>query len=395
MSFNSFSSLSSFSSSAFKFGVIYYALPPGATPWPVEHLRELWGVAAPANIKDIKWEPYEEATDEPKLIARRANIGNIGRQAQIELTLSVDSNDEVLCKAFARFARSLANITSLDRGDLLLNTRAFDDNIRYNESIPRPIIKEPEISNTIIKPLEGRADDQCCIEPSAKSKRRKVLEENVCAGIAFGDEAVYNKTEPDNLAAIKEDWRIEEDLRQKEQQQREDFEQLQAQLLEYMIKYQADPQQLLKKLTKGKYIIQEDGLSPLVINENLDICLPDYDELVIDMSPLCKAIYILFLKHSDKGILLKEFADYRAEFEEIYSCVMANRNDKLARQSIDDLCDPTSNSLNEKKSKIKRYFKNKILDDNIARQYYITGRRGGPNRITLNPEMITIPAYFA
>ena len=386
-SISSLRSLSSLSSGTFKYGVVYCALPEGVDYRFVEHLRALWREATPASVKDIKWESCEGLTDEPKLIARRANIGNIGRRASIELTVVPNASDQVLSKALARFARTLTDITSLDRGDVLLSSRAFDDEILFRDEAPVSLQGRADIDYSIAP----EDDVQFCMVPSAPSaetgfnryipraKAKRVTQEDKIAK--------KRPTEEDRL--------IDEDLRQRERQRRQDFEQLQAQALKYMLEYQADPTELYKELLKGKYIIQEDGLSPLVINENLDICLPNYDEAIIDMPPLCKAIYILFLKHSEEGIRLVDFGDYRDEFEEIYNCVMPNRDEKLARQSIDDLCDPSSNSLNEKKSRIKRYFKNKILDDNIARQYYITGPKSGPNRITLPPDMITRPAYFA
>ncbi len=389
MDFSSISSLSSLSSGTFKYGVVYCALPEGVDYRFVEHLRALWREATPASVKDIKWEVYDGLTDEPKLIARRANIGNIGRRASIELTVDPNASEQVLSMALARFARTLTDITSINRGDVLLTSRAFDDEVLFREEAS-PV-------------LSGRADIDYSTEPEDD-----VQFINVPTTAPAAPETGLNRyiprakakrgTQEDKIAKkrrAEENRLIDEDLRQKEQQRRLDFEQLRAQALKFMIEYQADPAELLKELLNGKYIIQEDGLSPLVINENLDICLPNYNEMVIDMPPLCKAIYILFLKHSEEGIRLVDFGDYRDEFEEIYNCVMPNRDEKLARQSIDDLCDPSSNSLNEKKSRIKRYFKNKILDDNIARQYYITGPKSGPNRITLPPDMITLPAYFA
>jgi hypothetical protein len=386
-SISSLSSLGSLSSGTFKYGVVYYALPEGSDPGLVERLRALWRVTTPRSVKDIKWEVYDGLTDEPKLIARRANIGNIGRRASIELTVDPNASEQVLSMALARFARTLTDITSINRGDVLLTSRAFDDEVLFREEASPVLSGRADIDYS----TEPEDDVQFINVPTAASETVTGLNRYIPRAKAKRD------TQEDKIAKkrrAEENRLIDEDLRQKEQQRRLDFDQLRAQALKFMIEYQADPAELLKELLNGKYIIQEDGLSPLVINENLDICLPNYNEMVIDMPPLCKAIYILFLKHSEEGIRLVNFGDYRDEFEEIYNCVMPNRDEKLARQSIDDLCDPSSNSLNEKKSRIKRYFKNKILDDNIARQYYITGPKSGPNRITLPPDMITLPAYF-
>ena len=58
------------------------------------------------------------------------------------------------------------------------------------------------------------------------------------------------------------------------------------------------------------------------------------------------------------------------------------------RRSIDDVTDPTRNSINEKCSRIKQAFLREF-DDSIARNYYITGGRGEPKKILLPRDMVT------
>ena len=74
--------------------------------------------------------------------------------------------------------------------------------------------------------------------------------------------------------------------------------------------------------------------------------------------------------------------------------VMPNRNEALARESIDNLCSPLSNTLNEYIAKIKRSFRRYVLNDRLLQQYVIAGRRGQPYRVTLPPEQVTLPAVF-
>ena len=106
-----------------------------------------------------------------------------------------------------------------------------------------------------------------------------------------------------------------------------------------------------------------------------------------------KAIYILFLLHP-QGIVLKQFGDLRGELEQVYGIVMPNRNEALARESIDNLCSPLSNTLNEYIAKIKRSFRRYVLNDRLLQQYVIAGHRGQPYRVTLPPEQVTLPAVF-
>ncbi len=76
----------------------------------------------------------------------------------------------------------------------------------------------------------------------------------------------------------------------------------------------------------------------------------------VEMHPLSKVLYILFLRHSE-GIILKELVDYKEELLSIYKEVSSQCNE----QSIDNLVDPTKNSTNEKISRIRSDFR-KVLE---------------------------------
>ena len=76
----------------------------------------------------------------------------------------------------------------------------------------------------------------------------------------------------------------------------------------------------------------------------------------------------------------------------IYSLVMPGRNDAKAQQTIDNLCDPMNDTLNQYISKIKRCFALTIIDNEVASKYCISGQRGEPYKIGLDPSLITLPA---
>ena len=118
--------------------------------------------------------------------------------------------------------------------------------------------------------------------------------------------------------------------------------------------------------------------------------LPNFNEVEVKMPAMCRAIYILFLKHTE-GIALRDIGDYRAELEDIYSIVMPGRSEEKAKEAIDNLLDPMSNTLNEYISKIKRCFKSCIIDDELASNYIITGKRNEPYRIALDSSLISLP----
>lgn len=71
--------------------------------------------------------------------------------------------------------------------------------------------------------------------------------------------------------------------------------------------------------------------------------------------------------------------------------VMPGRSEEKAKEAIDNLVNPMSNTLNEYISKIKRCFKSCIIDEKLANNYCITGKRGEPYGIALDPSLITLP----
>ena len=117
------------------------------------------------------------------------------------------------------------------------------------------------------------------------------------------------------------------------------------------------------------------------------IFLPDYNNIEIRMHPLSKVIYLLYLRHSE-GIMFSYLPDYRRELLQLYGLVSGRDNMEDIRRSIDDVTDPTRNSINEKCSRIKQAFLREF-DDSIARNYYITGERGEAKKILLPREMVT------
>lgn len=117
------------------------------------------------------------------------------------------------------------------------------------------------------------------------------------------------------------------------------------------------------------------------------IFLPDYNNMEIKMHPLSKAIYLLYLRHPE-GIMFSYLPDFRKELLHLYGLISGRDSLEDIRRSIDDVTDPTRNSINEKCSRIKQAFLREF-DDSIARNYYITGERGEAKKILLPREMVT------
>lgn len=147
----------------------------------------------------------------------------------------------------------------------------------------------------------------------------------------------------------------------------------------------------LRELGVNEMILQrllrpQVKLSHLRITSQNRIFLPDYGNREIKMSPLVKAVFFLFLHHPE-GIAFKMLPDYRTELSSIYSHLTGRLDKHSVQQSIADVTDPYSNSINEKCARIREAFVREF-DDSIARYYYITGERGTAKRIILSQELI-------
>ena len=126
---------------------------------------------------------------------------------------------------------------------------------------------------------------------------------------------------------------------------------------------------------------QNDKLSKLVITKKYEILLPDYNNMVIKMEPLVKAVFFLFLNHPE-GIVFKYLSDYREELITIYNKLRPLGLNDRSLHSIEDVTNPCLNSINEKCARIRAAFINKF-DEHLAKNYYITGERGEAKKITL------------
>ena len=129
-------------------------------------------------------------------------------------------------------------------------------------------------------------------------------------------------------------------------------------------------------------------LSHLRITCRKEIILDDFDFREVRMDTLTKAVYLLFLRHPE-GIYFKDLTDYKNELYEIYSSISGRTDPDAMVQSIDRLTDPYDNSINEKSARIKMAFVSKFNDE-LARWYYIDGRKGEKKRIRLPRELVTV-----
>ncbi len=140
----------------------------------------------------------------------------------------------------------------------------------------------------------------------------------------------------------------------------------------------------------NELVEEQPTLSRLVITKDFRFFLPDYNNMEITMSPLPKAVYLLFLKHPE-GISFKQLRYYYKELLDIYKQISNRIIESNIENSIRDLTDPTKNSINEKCARIRKAFL-KQFDSAYAQHYYITGKRSEPKKITLPRELVELQA---
>ena len=117
-------------------------------------------------------------------------------------------------------------------------------------------------------------------------------------------------------------------------------------------------------------------LSRLRITEDYRFFLVDYDNREVDLQPVHKAVYLLFLHHPE-GIAFKQMADYRQELLEIYRKVARSMDLKKIEESVNRLTNPLDNAINEKCSRIKNTFL-QMMDEYTASYYIISGHTRRP-----------------
>jgi hypothetical protein len=128
--------------------------------------------------------------------------------------------------------------------------------------------------------------------------------------------------------------------------------------------------------------MNEEELFPqLIVTKDYKVVLAGEQPIEVDMEPLVKAVYLLFLSHPE-GIILKCLPDYRYELTSLYLLLRPYGLTDRVKKSIMDVTNPTLNSINEKCTRIRKIF-TKVLPQSVARYYAISGKRGEAKKIDL------------
>lgn len=128
--------------------------------------------------------------------------------------------------------------------------------------------------------------------------------------------------------------------------------------------------------------LNEEELFPqLIVTEDFKIVLSGERSVEVEMEPLVKAVYLLFLSHPE-GIVLKCLPDFITELTNIYLLLRPAGMTERVKKSIMDVTNPTLNSINEKCTRIRKIF-SKVLPSHVASYYAISGKRGEAKKIDL------------
>jgi hypothetical protein len=211
-----------------------------------------------------------------------------------------------------------------------------------------------------------------------------------------GDEGICEVRESAPVQKVEEppELLLEEkrELNRIERERKQALERIKRDIINYIARYHDDPKELMEQLLRGKVVVGQPGR--VLVNGDMKIVLPEYDEMEIEMPAMCRTLYILFMKQRKQGcdgIVLKRMDLYSDEIKDIYGMVKPGANWQRVAQSVDNLCDPLSESLNQMISRINRCIRNVITDKELAKTYTISGRKGKPYSIALAPEYMDLP----
>lgn len=135
-------------------------------------------------------------------------------------------------------------------------------------------------------------------------------------------------------------------------------------------------------------------LSRLLITKDYRFLLVDLGNKEIELQPVHKAVYLLFLAHPE-GIEFKRLADYREELTCYYMQTARMMDKEKIMEGVDHLVNPLDNAINEKCSRIKKVFL-EMMDEYMASYYIISGHTqkhiAGSSRIWYERlKVITLP----
>ena len=342
----------------------------------------------------VKWID-EPGRSDLLLIARRFNVGNIGQYATVSLTLSRMNRSGGWFEAIRHFADVLMGVTDIGEGDIVIDE--FDNGYDYGgkSSVFNSMCEEAPTMPSAAPQDHTRVE--CSQENKAKQGLVKRLKEKLDSFLP--EEKIVEDTvprKPKNKRAYHEAQPLEDEERRElagiEREREQALERIKRDIVNYIARYHDDPKELMGELLRGKMVVGQPGR--VLVNGDMKIVLPEYDEMEIKMPAMSRTLYILFMKlrkQGTGGIVLKNIDQYRDDINDIYNLVKPGASERRVAQSVENLCDPFSDSLNQTISRVNRCIRNVIADKKLVEQYMITGARGEEYGIALDPDLMELP----
>jgi len=116
------------------------------------------------------------------------------------------------------------------------------------------------------------------------------------------------------------------------------------------------------------------------------IFLTDLGDLQINLNPKEKALYMLYLNHTE-GISRSHLVDFRDELRSYYAMFSSQSTNEAIDLAINRLIDITDNNMNEVMARIRSKFKKAVGEDQ-AKDYSIVSTPEGNHKILINRELV-------
>lgn len=378
-----------------KYGIIYFYCNQGRSGALQQAADLLHKLVYPM---DIQWVDHPDS-DGCVIVARRFNVSNIGRYAIIRLKVEDERMLGTLYEAIEDYARVLLDMSDRRVGDVLLRTSDYGPRAMASESWCDYLPGAAPQDNTRVKKTKPRLRLWKKLKKDLTDLVEEELEEELMdsASPSSVTQSFDLEREIDvkccREAASHDLLQEREDLEFKrlERERKQALERIRHDIVAYVARYHEDPKELMAELLRGKVVVGQPGR--LLVNGDMKIVLPEYDEMEIEMPASCRTLYILFMKlrKQGRGIILKNIDEYRDELLDIYALVKPGASDERARQTVGNLCDPLCDSLNQTISRINRRIKDVITDPELVKRYIVTGKKGEPYSIALDPQYLELP----
>ena len=408
-----------------KYGIIYICYDPEVTTSSriQDAVSLIQKIAYPFKIEMLP--EVGRGHDNTLLLARRFNVGNIGQCATVSLRTSDNNPRGVQFDALHAFREKLFEIADDREGDIFIDEDDFMprdygriEGMSCCEAAPPTPSAAPQDHTLVESKAERVAKKTARWLKKSVNRVKESLEESgrespihELPGSRTIREKIERLREEGNRDVV-EHWSTDEclecireakpepDLLQEEsrevsrieRERKEALERIKREIVNYIAQYHDDPKVLMAELLRGKVVIGHPGR--LLVNGDMKVVMPEYDEMEIKMPAMCRTLYILFMKlrkQGEGGIVLRNIEAYREDIIDIYSLVKPGADHDRVIVSVNNLCDPMSDSLNQTISRINRCVRNAITDKMLALNYCISGNRGEQYGIKLDPQYLELP----